>query len=200
MIARRRGEHDPQGIWRPRRTSREMPAPPLPASVAAEARRSAAVTVLQLMREAATDLAAQRQSRRRRTRVKVLLMLAVGASSLGAHELLGGSGSNRWLPATPRQWVDAYEAAAIDSPHRVCKELFSPQLAAAYAANAHATCTKYFARIRSSSLHVRRILEDGGTAVVELHQTIESSDWDAVLARRGAGWRAVDLVPGRPLR
>jgi hypothetical protein len=200
MIARRRGEHDAQGIWRPRRTGAQKPAPP-PASVAAVARQSAAVTVLELMRGAATDLAARRESRRRRARVKVLLMLAIGAATaLGAHELLGGRGSNHSLPATPRQWIDAYEAAAIDSPHRVCTELFSPQLAADYAANAHASCTKYFARIRSSSLHIRRILEDGDTAVVELHQTIERTDWDVVLARRASGWRAVDLVPGQPLR
>ena len=37
------------------------------------------------------------------------------------------------LPATPRAWLDAYEAAAIDNPPLVCSQLFSPALAATYA-------------------------------------------------------------------
>jgi hypothetical protein len=48
------------------------------------------------------------------------------------------------LPATPRAWLAAYEAAAIDNPHRVCSQLFSPTLASAYARGAHTSCTAYF--------------------------------------------------------
>jgi len=130
-----------------------------------------------------------------------MLVIAVGlfAVSAGQH-LAGDGGYSHALPASPRGWINAYEAAAIDNPSRVCTQLLSPQLAAAYAAAAHSSCTTYFARIRSTSLRVRRILQDGSTAVVELRQTIEQTDWNVVLDRRGRGWRAVDLVPGRPLR
>ena len=58
------------------------------------------------------------------------------------------------LPATPRAWLDAYEAAAIDNPPLVCSRLFSPALAATYGRVAHGSCTTYFKRISSSSVTV----------------------------------------------
>ena len=62
------------------------------------------------------------------------------------------------LPATPRAWLDAYEAAAIDQPSRVCSRLFTPALAAVYAHAAHTSCARYFKRVTSSSVTIRRIL------------------------------------------
>ena len=104
------------------------------------------------------------------------------------------------LPASPRGWLDAYEGAAIDNPQQVCSRLFSPALAAAYGRSIHSTCTDYFTRISSSSVTVRRILRDGWTAVLELHQTADHSDWAVVLDHRPGGWQAVDLLDGRLLR
>jgi hypothetical protein len=99
------------------------------------------------------------------------------------------------LPASPRAWLDAYEAAAIDNPSRVCSELFAPALARAYATAMHGSCPRYFEQITSFSVVVRRVLEDRGTAVLDLRQTVRPRDWAVVLSRGPAGWRAVDLLP-----
>ena len=104
------------------------------------------------------------------------------------------------LPATPRAWLDAYEAAAIDNPSRVCSELFAPQLAQAYGKALHGSCTSYFKQITSFSVVVRRVLQDGGTAVLELRQTVRPRDWAVVLNREPGGWRAVDLLAGELVR
>jgi hypothetical protein len=104
------------------------------------------------------------------------------------------------LPATPRAWLDGHEAAAIDDPSRVFSELFAPALARAYGSAVNGTCDTYFARITSFSVIVRRVLEDGGTAALELHQTVQPHDRLVVLSRRPGGWQAVDLLPGDPVR
>jgi hypothetical protein len=201
MIARHRGEHHARGLWHPRRNGAEKPAAPPAADVPAVARRAARQAVLELAGAAASDPPAAQASPRWRVLGRAALLLALGVAAFGAHELLAGAHTTaNSLPATPRQWIDAYEAAVVDNPQRVCTALFSPQLARAYGASAHSSCTSYFTRVRSTSIRVRRILQDGGTAVVELHQTVERTDWDVVLDRRDLGWRAVDLVPGRPLQ
>jgi hypothetical protein len=99
------------------------------------------------------------------------------------------------LPATPRAWLDAYEAAAVDNPSRVCSELFAPQLAQAYGKALHGGCASYFKQITSFSVIVRRVLRDGGTAVLELRQTVRPRDWAVVLNRQPGGWRAVVSAP-----
>ena len=123
----------------------------------------------------------------------------VGVGRLGAGPLVGDR-SPAGLPATPRAWLDAYEAAAVDNPGRVCSVLFAPQLAHAYARSVHGGCRDYFRQIRSFSVVVHRQLEDGRTAVLELHQSIRPHDWSVVLSHRGDGWRAVDLVAGQSAR
>jgi len=100
------------------------------------------------------------------------------------------------LPATPREWLDSYESAAVDNPTRVCSELFAPQLAQAYGSAVHGSCSSYFRRITSYSVIVRWVLQDGDTAVLELRQTVRPRDWAVVLNRRAAGWQAVDLLSG----
>jgi hypothetical protein len=56
--------------------------------------------------------------------------------------------------------------------------------------------TSYLERITSFSVVARRVLPDGGTAVLELRQTVRPHDWSVVLSRRPAGWQAVDLLAG----
>lgn len=136
---------------------------------------------------------------RRRLALRSLALVVVGALLFFAgHQLIPRG--DRALPNTPRQWFDAYEAAVVDDPARVCSELFAPELAAAYAATAHTTCNRRFGRITSTSVQVRRILEDGPTAVVEVRQRMERDAWGVVLDHRAGGWQAVDVVPGTPLR
>jgi hypothetical protein len=199
MIARYRGEHHHHGIWQPRRD----PRPNNPATETTRNAQTTAHTPNTAGPELATNATYAPRSSRARARgrawAKALALVLAGLAGFAAHQLLTRKPNASALPGTPKQWISAYEAAAIDNPQRVCDQLFAPQLAAAYAAQAHRPCAAYFKRIKSTSLRIRRILQDGPTAVIELHQVIERTNWDVVLARAGTGWRAVDLIPGRPL-
>ena len=62
------------------------------------------------------------------------------------------------------------------------------------------SCTSYFERITSFSVVVRRVLQDGDTAVLELRQTVRPRDWAVVLSRQPDGWKAVDLLPDELVR
>ena len=191
MSTRIRGEHDTYwGRWRPRAsregttaTVRQIAAPDWP-----------------------TPLGGASRWERGRTRHRLvlgalgILAVAIVAASVGVSAVLSPAPAQLPLPATPRAWLDAYEAAAIDNPTRVCSELFSLQLARAYGAAVHGSCTNYFARITSFSVIVRRVLRDGDTAVLELRQTVRPRDWAVVLSREPTGWRAVDLLPGDLVR
>jgi len=126
--------------------------------------------------------------------------VSVGVGCLMAIHWLSPSRERAQLPATPRAWLDAYEAAAIDNPSRVCSELFAPQLAQAYGKALHGSCTSYFKQITSFSVIVRSVLQDGGTAVLELRQTVRPRDWAVILDREPRGWRAVDLLAGELVR
>ena len=64
----------------------------------------------------------------------------------------------------------------------------------------HGRCKRYFRQITSFSVVVRRVLQDGDTAVLELRQTVRPRDWAVVLNRRGTGWQAVDLLTGNLAR
>jgi len=177
MSARLRGEHDTRWVrWRPSQAR----DPVVPAS--------------------------QPQHRSRRAsscRRQVAFVCAGAAIAVGGVTAAGGFASGparEQVPASPRAWLDAYEAAAIDNPSRVCSQLFAPALAQAYATAMHGSCTRYFEQITSFSVTVRRVLEDRGTAVLELHQTVRPRDWAVVLSRGPAGWQAVDLLPGALVR
>ena len=171
----RRGMLRAHTQWRPRPRDPGPPAVPWASGHAARAR-------------------VFRVSLRRLAGAAVAGVLAVTVAVV----LLSGGGAS--LPATPRAWLDAYEGAAIADPPDVCRVLFAPELAVAFGRTVRGGCGGYFARVSSSSVTVRRVLEDGGTAVLELRQKLTGADWDVVLARSGAGWQAVDLVPGKVLR
>ena len=197
MIARIRGEHDTHWArWRPNAGRENATAPPRP--IAAAARDELAPIGAARPRGGARS----RRDRRVLRWLVVVLAVATGgylAASWSVAELSAGPAQSR-LPATPRTWLDAYEAAAIDNPARVCSQLFAPQLAKAYAHAVHSSCSSYFRRITSFSVVVRRVLQDGGTAVLELRQTVHPQDWAVVLNRRRAGWQAVDLLTGELAR
>ena len=46
----------------------------------------------------------------------------------------------------------------------------------------------------SSSVTVRRVLEQDSTAVLELRQTLDHRSWSVVLDHRNNGWQAIDLL------
>ena len=191
MIARHRGEHDRhRPLWRPTMRPPTPAAPMHPTDADTRAVLSHTIT-----RPGLGDL---RSHLRRAVRWLVAVLTAVAAYLVigaGLAELLAPPAHSR-LPATPRAWLDSYEAAAVDNPGRVCAELFAPQLAQAYGNAMHGSCISYFRRITSYSVSVRRVLQDGGTAVLELRQTVRPRDWAVVLSHRRAGWQAVDLLSG----
>ena len=182
MIARIRGEHDARwGRWRPTKARETADAP---------ARQTAPVV----------DRQSSAEAPRRRVLRSSLIGVTVTVSCLTAISWLSPSPARSQLPATPRAWLDAYEAAAVDNPSRVCSELFAPRLAQAYGKALHGSCTSYFKQITSFSVVLRRVIQDGGTAVLELRQTVRPRDWAVVLNRQPEGWRAVDLLAGKLVR
>jgi hypothetical protein len=54
------------------------------------------------------------------------------------------------LPSTPREWVEQWTAASLDSPVRVCKQLFAPALAAAFKSDTGRSCLTYYGSLTSS--------------------------------------------------
>lgn len=194
MIARHRGEHDSHWRrWRPSTARPPAAAQPRQIDTAARDRLAPSAVVRRRGR------GRPHYQRRPLLRWLVVLAVAIAAACLAASWSLVDRSSapvTPRLPATPRAWLDAYEAAAIDNPGQVCSELFAPQLAEAYGNAVHGSCSSYFARITSFSVVVRRVLQDGGTAVLELRQTVRPRDWAVVLNRRRAGWQAVDLLAG----
>ena len=192
MIARIRGEHDTHwGRWRPS-ASREV-------AVGVERHAVADASDGAPLPPAARQAPGRSRPGRRTLRWLAVLLAVSTAGSLAAHwsrAEFPPASAQAGLPATPRAWLDAYEAAAVDNPGRVCSELFAPALAQGYARAVHGSCADYFRRITSFSVVVRRVLAAGDTAVLELRQTVRPRDWAVVLDRRRAGWQAVDLLTG----
>lgn len=190
MIARIRGEHDTRAArWRPRNASLAE-TPPQATTDGLDAREPEPPT-------SEGQHVTQHRSRRRPVARAVRLLAMVGIGYLATTWCLQqiSQPPAARLPATPRAWLDAYEAAAIDQPSRVCSRLFTPALAAVYAHAAHTSCARYFKRVTSSSVTIRRILREGGTAVLELRQTLSHAAWTVVLNHQSTGWQAVDLLP-----
>jgi hypothetical protein len=196
MIARIRGEHDTHwGRWRPS-ARREV-------AIGAQRQTAPAATDVAPLPPAARQAPGRSRHARRALRWLAVLLAVTTVGSLAAHwsrPEFPPPPAQAGLPATPRAWLDAYEAAAVDDPGRVCSELFAPALAQAYARAVHGSCADYFRRITSFSVVVRRVLADGDTAVLELRQTVRPRDWAVVLDRRRAGWQAVDLLTGKLAR
>lgn len=192
MSARTRGEHgtDWDSRWRPAAGRGN-----------ATAALGTAEEVVSDERLPATDRWSAGEPANRRRLVSwvgaVVAVIAVGVvAGWSAGALSPTSTPAAGLPSSPRAWLDSYEAAAVDDPGRVCSQLFSPALASAYAGAVRGTCGGYFAQITSFSVTVRRVLRDGGTAVLELRQTVSPRDWAVVLDHRPGGWQAVDLLAG----
>ena len=198
MIARQRGEHHAHGVWHPRREPTPKPQP-APADCTAVARQTAAATVAQLIADTHANTAALRRSSRQRSHVRLLLLIAAGAAAYLAHQAVTHPATTRALPATPSAWLAAYQAASANNPPSACRTLLIPQLAAAYARAAHDSCTHQLTHTSRTQLHIRHVLRDGDTAILELNQTNGRDDSTVVLNRTNEGWRAIDIIPAGPL-
>ncbi len=75
----------------------------------------------------------------------------------------GRSTSPAGRPSSPSQWVEQWTAASLDSPAKVCQQLFAPALAAAFKADTGHSCLTYYRSLSSSSFRIRHVLQDGPT-------------------------------------
>ncbi|MGH2894061.1 MAG: hypothetical protein ACRDPM_12465 [Solirubrobacteraceae bacterium] len=137
----------------------------------------------------------------------VLAVAVITAMVVIAAMVVGGRGAGRAkgaaLPATPRRWVEQWTVASLDSPGRVCGQLFASALAGAFSADTGRSCLSYYSDVTSRSFRIRHVLQDGPTAAVEAQQVGEGRKWGyftMVLSHVHGGWQAVDIVPGGSVR
>ena len=72
----------------------------------------------------------------------------------------------------------------------------APQLAKAYGEALHGSCTSHLKEITTFSVVLRGVLQDRGTAVLELRHIVGPRDWVVVLNRQAEGWRTTDPLVG----
>lgn len=195
MSTRARGDHDRAYLhpWRPKQPGTSSPrrAPQLtwpddpvdrPASVGGVESHPA-------------PSPPQRQSRAGQRAVVFVVVAALAAA--GVASTRPRAAQPAVFPPSPRAWFDAYMAAAVDDPSRVCQTLLAPELAARYRQARPGSCRAFFAGVQDTQVRIRRIVESGGVAVIDARQSRPPrAPWSVVLARRGGGWRAVDLLSG----
>ncbi len=195
MSTRARGDHDSPYMrpWRPKHPGAAPPRragkhpPGAPAGEGGLVLEAAARVVTR----------GRRSWRRAAGRVAVASLVVVMAAGAYAANRRAGPRVGAY-PATPRAWLDAYLSAAVDSPGRVCRLLFAPDLAARYRHTRPGSCLAFFSNVQDSGVRIRRIVQSAGTAVIELRQAHPPRYvWSVVLARHAGGWRAVDLVSGQ---
>jgi len=188
MSARARGDHE----FRRRRAWRPVSALPSQGPKRNRPQKQ--------MRTPAADpdegQASQLSARARRTWL-VIAIVAVAATATGYSSTMHRDGAHNppvIYPTTPREWFDAYMAAAVDDPARVCAVLFSPELAASYRHTSSGSCLRYFRDAQDTAVRIDRVVYADSTAVVEVRQVVAPRyRWTVVLSRHDGGWQAVTL-------
>jgi hypothetical protein len=141
----------------------------------------------------------ERSDARRQTRMPIAIAALVLVAIIAGQQRARSAPAATALPATPHAWVDSWMAASVDNPERVCKQLFSPALTHAFRVDTGHSCAAYDRSIRTTPLHIERILQDGPTATVEAHGLggpSKSGYLTIVLSHIRSGWQAVDIVAG----
>jgi hypothetical protein len=182
VIARHRGEERVHSRWRPM-----PPAPRVPESEEPQPSEPVA--------------APRQQARRRGPLLGIAIVIVVAVIAGQQHG--GRTPSSPPLPSTPQQWVDQWAAASLNDPGRVCGRLFAPALARAFKADTVRSCVAYYGNVKSTSFRIQRVLEDGPAAAVEARQVGTARNWgylSVLLSHVGAGWQAIDIVPGGSVR
>lgn len=181
MIARHRGEERVHSRWRPMPPAARAAEPEVPLATQPEA-----------------------SPERRRRRVPLIGVVTIAAVAVIAGQQHGGGAPTAHrLPSSPQQWVNQWAAASLNDPSRVCASLFAPALASAFKSGTGRSCVVYYQHVNSTSFRIRRILEDGDAAAVEARQVGAARNWGyftVLLSRVGAGWQAIDIVPGGSVR
>ena len=135
----------------------------------------------------------------RRSRMPIAIAALVFVAVIAGQQRARSAPAANALPATPHAWVDSWTAASVDNPERVCQQLVSPALAVALRTDTGHSCTSYYHPIRTTPLHIERILQDGPTATVEAQGVggpSKSGYLTIVLSHIRSGWQAVDIVAG----
>jgi hypothetical protein len=197
MIARHRGDMRIHSRWRP--VPRPTPLEPSESSAVDERLDAPMEETASLERQ---DAAAELQARRSRAPIAIATLAVLAL--IAGHQTIGHRAAMAALPGTPREWVDQWTAAALNDPGKVCGRLFSPALTAAFPRGWGRTCNAYFASARLDSFRILRVLQDGDTAAVEGREVAPAHrGWGyftMLLNRTKPGWRAIDIVPGGPVR
>jgi hypothetical protein len=184
MIARHRGDTRRHSRWRP-----VAPATVPPTSAGLEP----------LVDDAGgRQVLDQSHASPRRSRALIALATVIGVAVIAGAQRSGGT-VRAPLPSSPQHWIEQWTSASLENPARVCQHLFATALAAAFKADTGRSCTRFYTSIRSSSLRIRHVLEDGPTATVEARQVAANPKWGyftIVLSRVPGGWQAVDMIPG----
>jgi hypothetical protein len=194
MSLRARGDHDGPLLrrWRP-----TQPGAGLTRRSGADAAPAPTDRVGDVTECAGTSRLTGMRSWRRPGRMVVWVLVAAVAAA-GYASTRPAATRPGVYPRSPRAWFDAYMAAAVDDPARVCRVLFAPELAARYDHTRAGSCLAYFADVQDSAVRVRGLTTADSTAVVRLRQaTAPRYAWSVVLGRRGGGWQAVALISGQ---
>ncbi len=197
MIARHRGDIRGHFGWRPLKP----PAGPSGEPSVAEPKPIAVEGTAPSEQRSARRTWRQRAARRLSYAiVAVATLAAIGVVIRTYHAVPASTG--KLLPGTARQWVDEWTAASVESPARVCSQLFAPALARAFKTDTGHSCIAYYGRVTSVSFPVRRVLQAGPAAAVEAREVGAKPNWGyftVLISHLRGGWQAVDIVPGGPI-
>ena len=191
MIARHRGDQRVHSRWRP-----PTPAAPPPPPTATEDDAVLSQLPDDLLSEQ-DDLDPPRGSHRR-PRALIALATIVAVAVIAGEQHTASAPAVPRLPSTPQQWVSRWTAATLHSPAEVCDHLYAPGLSRAFKDDTGQTCASYYASVTSTLLRIRRVLEDGPTAAVELQEVgagRKPGYFTMLLSHIRGGWQAVDVVP-----
>jgi hypothetical protein len=193
MIARHRGDLRTHSCWRPSAPAAATPAP-------TEDKDELSRQPDELLSEHGLDLPLGRQ---RKSRALIALATIVTIAIVAGQQHSAPAPAAPRLPSTPRQWVDQWTAATLQSPAEVCDHLYAPALARAFKGDTGHSCSWYYTIVKSTSFRIRHVLQDGPTAAVEAHAVGAGREWGyftMLLTHVRGGWQAVDVVPGGSVR
>jgi hypothetical protein len=196
MIARHRGDSRVHSRWRP-----STPAAPPPPPAATEDEH--------LLSQQPEDLPGGQHGldrpggSHRKPGALIALATLVAVAVIAGQQHTASPPAVPRLPSTPQQWVSRWTAATRQDPAKVCGHLYAPALSRAFKGDTGQSCTSYYTSVKSTSLRIRHLLEDGPTAAVEAQEVNAGrklGDFTMLLSHIRGGWQAVDVVPSGSIR
>jgi hypothetical protein len=196
MIARHRGDQRVHSRWRP--PTPATPPPPLTAT------DDDAV-----LSQLPDDLLSERddpdppRGSHRKPRALIALATIVAVAIIAGQQHTESAPGVPRLPSTPLQWASWWTAARLQSPAEICDHLYAPALSRAFKNDTGQTCASYYTSIKSTSVRIHHVLEDGSAAVAEAQEVgagRKRGHFTMFLSHITGGWQAVDVVDGGSVR